>query len=143
MERLTAILGRRVYLDTNIFIYAVEGYEPEAAFLQGLLAALEEGRFAAVTSELTLAEVLVKPFGLGREDAVAAYTELLTPSVRLTVPPVGRAILVEAARQRAALGTPMPDAIHVATALAAGCELFLTNDRRLRMPAGLTKELLE
>jgi predicted nucleic acid-binding protein len=74
---------------------------------------------------------------------VAAYTELLTPSDRLTVLPVGRAILVEAARQRAALGMPMPDAIHVATALAAGCELFLTNDRRLRMPAGLAKELLE
>ena len=143
MERLTAILGKTVYLDTNIFIYAVEGYEPEAAFLHGLLAALEEGRFTAVTSELSLAEVLVKPFELGREDAVASYTELLTPSVRLTVPPVGRAILVEAARQRAALGMPMPDAIHVATALAAGCELFLTNDRRLRMPAGLAKELLE
>jgi predicted nucleic acid-binding protein len=143
MERLTTILGRRVYLDTNIFIYAVEGYEPEAAFLQGLLAALEEGRFAAVTSELTLAEVLLKPFGLGREDAVATYTELLTPSERLIVPPVGRAILVEAARQRAALGMPMPDAIHVATALAAGCELFLTNDRRLKLPSELTKELLE
>jgi hypothetical protein len=26
MERLTAILGRTVYLDANIFIYAVEGY---------------------------------------------------------------------------------------------------------------------
>jgi predicted nucleic acid-binding protein len=45
MERLAAILGRTVYLDTNILIYAVEGYEPEAAFLHGLLAALEEGRF--------------------------------------------------------------------------------------------------
>ena len=143
MATLAAILGRTVYLDTNILIYAVEGYEPEAAFLQGLLAALEEGRFAAVTSELTLAEVLVKPFGLGREDAVAAYAELLTPSDRLTVLPVDRAILVEAARQRAALGMPMPDAVHVATALAAGCDLFLTNDRRLRMPPGLAKELLE
>src|SRR5919205_1336576 len=104
MERLTAILGRRVYLDTNIFIYTIEGYAPEAAFLRELFAALEEGRFAAVTSELTLAEVLVKPFELDREDVVAGYTELLVPSERLTVPPVGRAILVEAARQRAALG---------------------------------------
>ena len=143
MERLTAILGRTVYLDTNILIYAVEGYEPEAAFSGELFAALQEGRFGAVTSELTLAEVLVKPFELGREDVVVAYAELLTPSDRLTVLPVDRAILVEAARQRAALGMPMPDAVHVATALAAGCDLFLTNDRRLRMPPGLAKELLE
>ena len=85
----------------------------------------------------------MKPFGLGREDAVATYTELLTPSDRLAVLPVDRAILVEAARQRAALGMPMPDAIHVATALAAGCELFLTNDRRLKLPSELTEELLE
>jgi predicted nucleic acid-binding protein len=31
MERLTAILGRTVYLDANIFIYVVEGYAPEEA----------------------------------------------------------------------------------------------------------------
>jgi predicted nucleic acid-binding protein len=143
MAGLTDILGRTVYLDTNIFIYAVEGYAPEEAFLRELLAALEDGRFTAVTSELSLAEVLVKPFEFGREDVAVAYTEFLEPSDRLAVLPVDRAILVEAARQRAALGARMPDAIHVATALAAGCELFLTNDRRLKLPAGLVKELLE
>src|SRR3954447_19093592 len=143
MATLAAILGKAVYLDANIFIYAVEGYAPEEAFLRELLAALEGGRFTAVTSELSLAEVLVKPLELGREDVVAAYTELLTASNRLAVLPVDRAILVEAARQRAALGMRMPDAIHVATALAAGCELFLTNDDRLRLPSGLAKEFLE
>src|SRR5690242_17056409 len=143
MARLAAILGGTVYLDANIFIYAVEGYAPEEAFLREHFVALEEGRFIAVTSELSLAEVLVKPFELGREDVAAAYTELLTASDRLAVLPVDRAILVEAARQRAALSMRMPDAIHVATALAAGCELFLTNDRRLKLPPELAKELLE
>src|SRR3954447_5943343 len=134
MAGLSDILGRTVYLDANIFIYAVEGYAPEEAFLRELLAALEDGRFPAVTSELSLAEVLVKPLKLGREDVAAAYGELLTASDRLAVLPVDRAILVEVARQRAALGAGMPDAIHVATALAAGCELFLTNDHRLKLP---------
>ena len=72
MAGLADILGRTVYLDTNIFIYAVEGYAPEEAFLRELFAALEDGRFTAVTSELSLAEVLVKPFELGREDVAAA-----------------------------------------------------------------------
>ena len=143
MATLATILGKTVYLDTNIFIYTVEGYAPEEAFLRELLAALEDGRFTAVTSELTLAEVLVKPFELGHEDVAAAYAELLVPSDRLAVLPVDRAILVEAARQRATLGMRMPDAIHVATALTGGCELFLTNDRPLKLPSGLTKELLE
>src|SRR3954465_5925164 len=143
MAKLAAILGGTVYLDTNIFIYTVEGYAQEETFLRELFAALEDGRFTAVTSELSLAEVLVKPLELGREDVATAYAELLTSSDRLAVLPVDRAILVEAARQRAALGTRMPDAIHVATAVAGGCELFLTNDRPLKLPSGLTKELLE
>ena len=50
--------------------------------------------------------------------------------------------LNEAARQRAAPGMRVPDAVRVATALAAGGELFLTNDCRLKLPSGLAKELL-
>src|SRR3954465_14243472 len=73
MATLTAILGKTVYLDTNIFIYTVEGYAPEEAFLRELFAALEDARFTAITSELSLAEVLVKPFELGHEDVAAAY----------------------------------------------------------------------
>lgn len=30
MGQLGELLGKRVYLDTNIIIYAVEGYEPNA-----------------------------------------------------------------------------------------------------------------
>jgi predicted nucleic acid-binding protein len=142
MAGLAGILGKTAYLDTNLFIYAVEGYEPEQDFVRELFAALDRGEFAAATSELTLAELLVKPFELGREDVVSAYTELLRPSDRLAVVPVDRLILIEAARQRAALGMLMPDAIHVATAVATGCEVFLTNDRRLKLPSTLSAKLL-
>ncbi|HEX8416375.1 MAG TPA: type II toxin-antitoxin system VapC family toxin [Methylobacterium sp.] len=142
MAELISLLGRIVYLDTNIFIYAVEGYQPEQAFMGEFLAELERGGFAAVTSEFTLAELLVKPFELGRQDVVSAYAGLLQPSDRLAVVPVDRTILVEAARQRATLGMRMPDAIHVATALAAGCDAFLTNDRRLRLPPTIARHLI-
>jgi predicted nucleic acid-binding protein len=142
MASLSGLRGATVYLDTNLFIYAVEGYAPEEAFVRELFTALERGELAAATSELALAEVLVQPFALGREDVAATYAELLSPSDHLTVVPVDRTVLVEAARQRAALGLRMPDAIHVATALAFGCGVFLTNDRRLKLPPGIRQELL-
>jgi predicted nucleic acid-binding protein len=135
MAALDELRGKTVYLDTNIFIYAVEGYEPERAFIQALFAAVDRQELVAVTSEPTLAELLVKPFELGRRDVVAIHSDLVQHTDRLTVPPVDRAILVEAARLRAILGVPLPDAIHVAT---AGCEAFLTNDRRLKVPDGIT-----
>jgi hypothetical protein len=36
----------------------------------------------------------------------------------------------------------MPDAIHVASVLAVGCGVFLTNDRRLKLPSSVRLELL-
>jgi predicted nucleic acid-binding protein len=36
----------------------------------------------------------------------------------------------------------MPDAIQVATALASGCDVLITNDRRLKLPSAIALELL-
>jgi predicted nucleic acid-binding protein len=142
MAEITNILGRIVYLDTNIFIYAVEGYEPEDAFVRELFAALDGRAPTAVTSEFTLAELLVKPFELGREDVVSTYIDLVQNSERITVVPINRAILIGAARQRATLGILMPDAIHVATAMTSARDMFVTNDRKLKLPAQMTLSLL-
>lgn len=51
--------------------------------------------------------------------------------------PVSREILVEAARIRAGTALKLPDAIHVATARMCGCEVFLTNDTRIKDTWGL------
>lgn len=61
MVVLNAIRGGRVYLDTNIFIYALEGYADFIDDLTELFASIDAGNIRAVTSELTLAEVLVRP----------------------------------------------------------------------------------
>ena len=55
-------------------------------------------------------------------------------SAWLAMVPVSRTILIDAARLRANSGLRLPDAIHVATAVAAGCPIFLSNDRRLKVP---------
>lgn len=51
-------------------------------------------------------------------------------------------ILIQAGILRGKTGMKTPDAIHVATAIASKCKIFLTNDRRIKMPKGLDKVLL-
>lgn len=135
MAHLT--LSGRVYLDTNIFIYALEGYPVFRAVLTTLFQALDQGELTAVTSELTLAEVLVKPLLDHHAERQAAYLQALQPSTALQIVPVSRDILIAAARLRADTNLKLPDAIHAATAQLTGCDQFLTNDARFSSFPGL------
>ena len=135
MAHLT--LSGRLYLYTNIFIYALEGYPVFRAVLTTVFNALDRGELIAVTSELTLAEVLVKPLLDRHAERQAAYLQVLQPSTSLQIIPVSREILIAAARLRADANLKLPDAIHAATAQLTGCDQFLTNDARLTSLPGL------
>ena len=121
------LLGRRVYLDTNVFVYAVEGIAPYAGTLRPLFESIAAGETRGVTSELTLAEALVKPFRT-RDAALQIAFEEAVEAPGVTAVAVSRSILVAAARLRAAARLKTPDAIHAATAQLAGCDALLTND---------------
>ncbi len=137
MGRVGAELGPRVYLDTNIIIYAVEGLPHYAAKVQPLLDAMDAGEVFAVSSELTLAEVLIEPLKAQNTAIQQTYRSFLTSTAVFEVVPVSRAILEEAAQWRATTKLKLPDAIHLATSLRNGCDSFLTNDdvfRSLGLP---------
>lgn len=131
-------LSGRIYLDTNIFIYALEGYPTFRTALATLFDALDRQELTAVTSELTLAEALVKPFLDRSVEREAAYLRMLQSSASLQMLPVNRDVLVAAARLRADTSIKLPDAIHAATAQIAGCSYFLTNDSHVKIIPGLT-----
>ncbi len=122
-------MGPAVYLDTNILISAVEG--PHADFLRLVRRLAGQGR-RFVTSELTLAELLTKPFADGASDLVAIYEDLLRPDGLIETRPVDRDTLRESARLRAVIGAKLPDMIHLATARLSGCAFLVSNDKRLR-----------
>lgn len=130
-------LGKRVYLDANVFIYALEGFADYEAVCRELLAALDAGAFAGVTSELTVAEVLVHPLMHGATEIADAYRTVLYESPHLKLAPIDRNILEASAALRAGLRMRLPDAIHVATAAASACSVLLTGDKAMRAPAGL------
>ncbi len=142
MGALKELFGQRIYLDANLFIYALEAIEPWTARMQALFSALDRGDCAAVTSELTVAECLVKPLEMSRQDMVQAYLGVLQPRRALDVVPVDRAILIEAARLRAVARVKLPDAIHGATAFHCRCDTLLTNDPDFRRIPGLRASFL-
>ena len=53
------------------------------------------------------------------------------------------AVFEDAARLRAETGLAIPDALHAATALRAGCALFVTNDSDFRRVQGLPIVVLD
>ena len=122
----------RFYIDTNVVIAIVEANSALTAGQMAFIENVDKGRVKAATSELTLAECLVKPMAGHNAVTVQAYLTFLDNRPEFPVLPVSRTILIEAARLRAELGVKLPDAIHVATALSAGCDVFMTNDRGVK-----------
>jgi predicted nucleic acid-binding protein len=128
----------RVYLDTNVFIAAYETTGAHSDHAWWLLDALERGDIIGATSELTLSELLVRPIEEGADDLAEAYDGMIRPAAHFDVLPVGRDILIAAARLRARRSaTRLPDAVHLASAERLGCRIFISRDKRLRAPEGM------
>ncbi|MGV8937902.1 MAG: type II toxin-antitoxin system VapC family toxin [Allorhizobium sp.] len=120
----------RIYLDTNVFIAASEQRGAMSDLVGSLVSAdREEGGKTFLTSELTISELLVVPLREGKQALVGYYKHVLSQTDWLQVDPVARPILISAAELRAGRkGLRLPDATHLATAMAAGCNHFLTED---------------
>ena len=84
-----------VYLDANPIAYALEGPDDLASALKGLFSIFQLKPGIAVTSELTLAEVLPKKRIPDRH-----FFDLLIWSKTFDLLPVTREILIETAKYR-------------------------------------------
>ena len=124
---------KRLYLDTSIFIYSIEQYPDFKAVTTELIEAVSQATLGAITSELTLSEALVLPIRLGNLATQRRFENAIQTAGGLLVVPIERQILFKAAELRAAQQSlKTPDAIHLATALEANCDVFLTNDSRIK-----------
>ena len=121
----------RIFLDTNFFIYLYEGQGPLAARARYLSRAFVARRDEILTSVMSVGEVLVTP--LRQSDfALAQRYRQLFRSPGIVVLPFIEQATETFARIRIGGKIKPPDAIQLATAGTAGCDLFLTNDDRLQ-----------
>lgn len=127
---MVSLTGHKVYLDASTVIYAVEGLAGFPNLKAGLIAPLDSLKVDVVTSQLTLLETIVFPRRNGDTAAEHKFRLFLTPSSNVTVVPVSETVLEKATDLRAQFpGLKTPDAIHLATGILAGCDLFVTGDQ--------------
>ncbi len=135
MGIIDQFLAKQLYLDTSIFIYSIEQYPDFQELSDAIINAATQYEIFAVTSELALSEALVMPIRKNNTALQELFEEAIQSAGGLLVVPIERQILVRAAELRALQpNLKTPDAIHLATALETGCEVFLTNDSRIKNP---------
>ncbi len=119
----------RVFWDTNLFIYLLEGHGPHFGLVTNLRRSMLSRGDQLLTSTLTLGEVLVKPVERHDEQLARKYTDAIT-AASITIDFDVRAARIYAGLRSHRSLRP-PDAIQLACAAAAGIDLFITNDSRL------------
>jgi predicted nucleic acid-binding protein len=119
----------RLYLDTNIFIYLLEGEPRFADPVADIMTEADARDITLVTSEFAICECLVGAHRRGDPDLIAQYEEFFEEAAQaLEIIPADSGIMAQAPAIAGTLRLKILDALHVASALIAGCDGFLTND---------------
>ena len=134
--------GGAVYVDANAIIYSVERVEPYRGLLAPMWEEARAGRFTLASSELVALETLIRPLRDGNVRLEMLFRSILA-AAEMDLIPASLATWEDAARIRAETGLATPDALHAATALRAGCTLFITNDIDFRRVDGLPLVVLD
>jgi predicted nucleic acid-binding protein len=145
LDRLRGFLRRhhRVALDTSIFIYQLETNPRYVACTDHIFSWVEQPGSRAITSTITMTELLVQPYRDNNEQRVDEFYGLLStyPNLDWIAPNLEIAGL--AARIRALHRLRTPDALQAATAVHAQATGLITNDPVFERVEGLETMVLD
>ena len=134
---------RRIALDTSVFIYQFEADARYIGLTEPIFEWLERPQSKAVTSTITMTEMLVQPYRQADEQRVDEfYARLSTyPHLDWIAPNLQIADLTARFRGEHRLRTP--DAIVAATAVHAHASGLITNDSIFERVPGFETLVLE
>jgi predicted nucleic acid-binding protein len=114
-----------IYIDSNIFIYALNYTSEFSDKSSRILSQVISGNVKGCTSVISVSETLSKGDSDLNFKAIKAVTNLTFVDVSLD-------ISVYAGKLRSIYPTlKLPDALHVSTAIKANAKTFITNDKKL------------
>ena len=135
--------AKLIALDTSPLLYHLEEHPRYAKPVFPVFQSIERGAQNATASSLALLEILVAPYRVKDEARRTLLVGLLVSFPNLSWRSVDLSIADRAAALRAHYNLRTPDAIHLASAVESGADLFLTNDRRRRPVKGIPILLVE
>ena len=124
--------SKHVCIDTNIFSYYFTENQKYFNKIRKILVLAEEGKINIITSVVTMLEVMSMPNIENNRVLQENYYSVFKYYPNLTLVDVNVDIVVIAASLRRKYHLKTPDAILLATAINSKCDLFLTNDLRLK-----------
>jgi predicted nucleic acid-binding protein len=130
-----------VYLDSNIVIYLIEQPAQLGPRATARIAEMVASGDGIVVSDLTRLECRANAVATGDQLTLAQYDAFFSQAIErlmtLTTAVVDRATMI-----RSQCRFKTPDALHLAAAIEARCQVFLTNDSRLAGFLGIKVEIL-
>ncbi|OGQ44657.1 MAG: hypothetical protein A3H42_05985 [Deltaproteobacteria bacterium RIFCSPLOWO2_02_FULL_46_8] len=127
-------MGEKIVgIDTAVFVYLIQKHPLYGKAAEGVLRSVQEGRYRAVFSVIGMIEILTGAKQDRNRVLAGRYREFFRQFPNLDVIGItGEAIVEIASDLRARYRLTTPDAIHIATAIDAGANTFITNDRALK-----------
>ena len=132
MGLVDELIGLRVCIDTAPIIYFIERNQRYLSLVRPVFAEIDAGRIEAITSTITLLEVLVQPIRKNNRRLAEKYREVLLYSEGLTTFEILHDVSEMASELRAKYSIKTPDAIQLAVGILYGASKFITNDPALK-----------
>ncbi|HEY3876113.1 MAG TPA: type II toxin-antitoxin system VapC family toxin [Candidatus Kapabacteria bacterium] len=121
----------RLYLDANVIIYLIEAVGDFQSQIRARVSSVMLKDSGTVfTSRLSRLECRCKPVSERKWGLLAHYDEFFSRS-RLLVLDINSEVIEQATALRAQYGLKSADAIHLASAILYGCDIFLAGDVKL------------
>lgn len=126
---------KRVFVDTAPFIYFIEKDNNNPQYYEKVKCFFKDGYDndkEFVSSVITIEEYFVFPYRNKKYSFIDMFNRLIV-TTGMEIVEINQGIAMKAAQIRAEYkGFKAMDALQLATACLTGCDLFLTNDKRLR-----------
>ncbi len=130
-----------IYWDSVITIYLLDHTGGFQARAKARLTVIEKAGDVIAVSDLSRLECRVKPIRTGDAGSLAQFDAFFVrPDVQQV--PLTTAVFDRATLLRATHNFKLGDSLHLAAAIEAGCDRFLTNDHRLSKCTDITVEVL-